>query len=947
MKAHAILLILVLSMLAPIGIASATETVGAASYTYIGPCDFDLSSVATVAKQHLESRGFVAKASYSVSTLGGSSLLDVIDSYSDYGGILIWVSHGLQDMIQVESFADGAAGKTAAQTRRDMLIAGGQYTADQLALGYSNEAWGTWHWGLYLTESGLNMSGDASVAAVFACFSSTTGNAWGARVMVGYPSTILNTTAETEAGTFFSDLTAQTDYDDMTVTKAMVGTNMTVGAGNTDTALYPWVTGFSPPEGNLLGGEQDIMVSFGTTMNTAVADPFYFGGVCVQRGDNKWENDTTAKLQIYSGWARGDIIAGFAAYRVESANGIPLLNGQDFYLNYYAVETTWPPAASVNSFAPVLTNGGVRISIDFASMKGMETFWVERADGSLVEEAVDVRDVDGHKFILFDPNGRKHDEYMLKERDFNGNTFVRMSERAQDHARGVTIWRAQVDGGNADTRKYEFATEKADADSWEGVIICPDSFATSSQILANYWTWNSRPVKVVPLSESGSTRDDIKSYIQQEYAQGVRYVLLVGSASDHEWYDDVSKWPDLPGDNDWYHWYVEYHTPGGTYYYVSQPERDLVPTWYFDDPDLDNMSYWTPYYAGDWFYGDGVPDLRIGRFPVNDNTELMNLISKTIHYCDVYSWSVVADYISLWGQCHDWDENPGEAIEILMDDLAYRMPPDKTVYKLYDKNWDYPTREAIAIADWDQGRGYIYMRGTSSTSYRPLHFFSKPNGWHVGLLAGNQAFPIVIGASCGIGTYEMAQNPDYGNQFAVDILCADPLRGTCLLIGPTRGTWMEGNRQMTDALTEFLIQSPAADVGTAFMQAQQQVMAGDHSLTAESFNLLGDPMAPIPEVKLPTGKEPRTTPAKYALLQNRPNPFNPTTSITYSVAMGGHVNISVYNVAGQLVDVLVSETREAGHHTVVWNASGVSSGVYFCLMRAGNYTQTTKLVVLK
>ena len=97
------------------------------------------------------------------------------------------------------------------------------------------------------------------------------------------------------------------------------------------------------------------------------------------------------------------------------------------------------------------------------------------------------------------------------------------------------------------------------------------------------------------LSECGSTRQAIKARIAQEYAQGIRYVLLAGSASDHEWFDDQAKWPDLPGDTDWYYWWDDYHTPGGYYYYESRPELDLIPTWYFEDSDYNNMSYWTPY----------------------------------------------------------------------------------------------------------------------------------------------------------------------------------------------------------------------------------------------------------------------------------------------------------------------------------------------------------------
>jgi hypothetical protein len=87
---------------------------------------------------------------------------------------------------------------------------------------------------------------------------------------------------------------------------------------------------------------------------------------------------------------------------------------------------------------------------------------------------------------------------------------------------------------------------------------------------------------------------------------------------------------------------------------------------------------------------------------------------------------------------------------------------------------------------------------------------------------------------------------------------------------------------------------------------------------------------------------------------NYPNPFNPTTTITYSIKDQGHVSLKVYNAAGQLVRTLVDEMKtpqEAGF-TVTWNGlnnagSQVASGVYFYKLTTGNFTQTKKMVLLK
>ena len=95
-------------------------------------------------------------------------------------------------------------------------------------------------------------------------------------------------------------------------------------------------------------------------------------------------------------------------------------------------------------------------------------------------------------------------------------------------------------------------------------------------------------------------------------------------------------------------------------------------------------------------------------------------------------------------------------------------------------------------------------------------------------------------------------------------------------------------------------------------------------------------------------------PKAFALSQNAPNPFNPATTISYSVPEGAAatVDMKVYDIRGQLVRTLVNESKEAGSYTVFWDGTDesgrkVSSGVYFYRMRAGKFVQTRKMVLLK
>ena len=83
------------------------------------------------------------------------------------------------------------------------------------------------------------------------------------------------------------------------------------------------------------------------------------------------------------------------------------------------------------------------------------------------------------------------------------------------------------------------------------------------------------------------------------------------------------------------------------------------------------------------------------------------------------------------------------------------------------------------------------------------------------------------------------------------------------------------------------------------------------------------------------------------LAQNYPNPFNPATNISFSLPAQTRVTILVFNILGQRVATVTDQQYPAGNHIVVWNASNVASGVYFCRMTAADKTQTKKMVVLR
>jgi len=88
-------------------------------------------------------------------------------------------------------------------------------------------------------------------------------------------------------------------------------------------------------------------------------------------------------------------------------------------------------------------------------------------------------------------------------------------------------------------------------------------------------------------------------------------------------------------------------------------------------------------------------------------------------------------------------------------------------------------------------------------------------------------------------------------------------------------------------------------------------------------------------------------PTEFALSSNYPNPFNTSTVIEYQLPEASDVKLEVYNLLGNKVATLVKGEQEAGYKSVTWDASEVSSGIYFCKLSAGDFTETRRMVLVK
>lgn len=157
-------------------------------------------------------------------------------------------------------------------------------------------------------------------------------------------------------------------------------------------------------------------------------------------------------------------------------------------------------------------------------------------------------------------------------------------------------------------------------------------------------------------------------------------------------------------------------------------------------------------------------------------------------------------------------------------------------------------------------------------------------------------------------------------------------------------------RYLLDGTEDLVETYVAADSLSASSYLAAVDDAGDvvvAGITEESPGNLDVYLAGYAGTVLATDEPMSTLPAVTALDQNRPNPFNPTTTIAYALPRAERVTLTVYDLSGREVARLIDGVRPAGHHEVRWHASNLATGTYFYRLRAGSEVIERKLTLLK
>jgi len=625
-------------------------------------------------------------------------------------------------------------------------------------------------------------------------------------------------------------------------------------------------------------------------------------------------------------------------------------------------------ASRMISFTPVLKKGGVEINwvcTNYDSTRfHLESRQPWEKEFKRVRSSVSMTQTD--RYRCFDPEGTKETIYRLVEVGRVGNISVHAQEMPVHKSNIIKLskrfvlcemreelskW-AGLSKAKINTHRYE----ENQTEDW--VAIGPQDYVCSDGILAlAYWHeqidgFTTAVTNLQCIHDFWN--DDIYSYIQYLYNHGTQYVVLVGDANDHELWDDGSVWSA----NGW-----DSIKPD----YSSQPEYDIISADYYldQDPPDASMSYFTPYYASELpksdVDGDGYPEMVIGRIPAHSLDDVTAYGAKAVKYLQHPEGEWV-DEISLWIDARFMAGNDGYVTDSLGMDLKNYMPSDYNVHILKNDPCpncidDYSTRESMAINEFDSGRALIVSFGTVANCYRLNDWLdARPDyGFDVSKLSPNNIFPFLLAVSCEQGAFDETESPASGRPLCERLLFDDS-RGVIGIFAPTRGSWQGGNYQIGKLVLKYLYDKGAQSLGHACMAAQRDLMwyYPKYKKLAQSYVYLGDPaifLSGAVRGEITAVEENIIKTPDFNLETNYPNPFNPSTTIKYSLSYDTHVELTIYDVKGRLVRRLISGVEKAGEHSVTWNGKdesgqSVSSGVYFCMLKIGSGKKITKKMVL-
>ncbi len=516
------------------------------------------------------------------------------------------------------------------------------------------------------------------------------------------------------------------------------------------------------------------------------------------------------------------------------------------------------------------------------------------------------------------------------------------------------------------------------AESGPMLIIANDAFVETARPLAEWRNQMGIPTALVDLSAVGTTANDIKSYIQNAYdTDGVAYVLLIGDDEQMPYLLDGGQSADpmyalLAGSDNYPDAFVGRFSAETLEQVATQVERTIE---YERDPQPEaDWYHMATGIASDQDGGTGTPDYEF----IEAIRE--TLLGFTYTYVDqFYDLPLVTSaeisaalnegrsLVNYLGHGNTMGWVTGNYIN---SDVNGLVNDNMLPWVISDacKTGQYTDKTCFAE---------VWLRatnGTEPTGGVGIYASSMNMSWEPPISAQLEIAHLLVseemqtlGGLCFNGSCKMMD--EWGSAGADEFnhwhIFGDPAltvrSDTPAALTVSHDEHIEEGATSFTVLTEPAVTAALSDsgsfLGSAIADSSGEAVieivgslpdSGFVTLTLTGFNRIPH----IESVAVGDGTSSGDTTFVFALGQNSPNPFRPSTTIAFTMPAGGHVRIDVFNVNGRKVRTILDDVRDAGPNEVTWNGcdpSGteLASGVYFYRLEAGGVNETKKMLLLR
>ena len=349
---------------------------------------------------------------------------------------------------------------------------------------------------------------------------------------------------------------------------------------------------------------------------------------------------------------------------------------------------------------------------------------------------------------------------------------------------------------------------------------------------------------------------------------------------------------------------------------------------------------WTKTFGGSgWDFGSSVMQTTDGGYIITGSMDAYTgygdiCLIKT----DAFGDTIWTKLFENWGEGHSVQQTTDGGYIITGVSNLYLdvrlIKTDAFGDTLWTKTYDRGADDSGNSVQQTTDGGYIITGYTNDSHGYPDVWLIKTDS------SGDTLWTKIFGGQWSDVGYSVLQTKDGG------YIIAGQLSG---LFGGMEAVWLIKTNDSGDTLWTMSLEIEVALNGRSVQQSTDggYIITGFYSPNGFSgpFNVWL--IKTTPDIMSYIEQDSDMIPLNFSLRQNYPNPFNPSTKIKYSVPQTSKVVIKVFDVLGNEIETLNNEEKPAGTYEITWYAENLPSGVYFYQLKAGNYVETKKMVLLK